>query len=349
MDLAVTIEEDEELFLRSSFNDRLVAGDPSLTEEVYERTEEDDNGAMVVDHRKDSCLFSQPMKGGVQIDTPAEWKSPVFHELYPLHQLEWEDEIVWGDSSPILVSHGSSPSSVISEHDSDPYTNLEKGEEITADNKQGLPTVPDNHCYLSDADSVDPPVIRDLSEKPCMQSMHKNYHPKIRRLDSRFEVDESTDAKTPKVLDEICSNDTSKRFRKLTLQNKEFFEGNWLDQVIWDPSNYVPKPKLIFDLQDEQMLFEVLDPKDVGHLRSHAGAMIMNHLSKSSTGYSFDLSSQSGGSIGRFNISNDKYYSNRKTSQQSKSHAKKRAVHGLKVLHSVPALKLQTMKPKLSK
>ncbi|CAA6659835.1 unnamed protein product [Spirodela intermedia] len=339
MDLPVTIEEDEELFLRSSVNDRLVARDPSLMEEVYEKIEEDDSGAMIVEYSKESCLFSQPMKEDAQIDAPAEWKSPVFHELYPLHQLEWEDEIRWGNSSPILVSHGSSPSSVISEHDSDPYTNLEKGEEVTADSKQGLPIVPDNHCYLSDAGSVDPLGIRDLAEKPFMQSMDKNYHP---------HADEFTDAKTPKGLDEICNNDTSKRFRKLTLQNKDFFEGNWLDQIIWDPSEYVPKPKLIFDLQDEQMLFEVLDQKDVEHLRSHAGAMIMNHLSKSSTGYSFDLSSQSGASIGRFNISNDKYYSNRKTSQQSKSHAKKRAVHGLKVLHSVPALKLQTMKPKLS-
>lgn len=51
----------------------------------------------------------------------------------------------------------------------------------------------------------------------------------------------------------------------------------------------------------------------------------------------------------RFNISNDKYYTNKKTHQQHKSNAKKRAIHGVKVMHSLPAIKLQTLKPKLSK
>ncbi|CAI9286801.1 unnamed protein product [Lactuca saligna] len=51
---------------------------------------------------------------------------------------------------------------------------------------------------------------------------------------------------------------------------------------------------------------------------------------------------------GRFNIANVKFYSNRKSSQQLKSHSKKHTSHGVKFLHSIPALKLLTMKAKLS-
>ena len=75
---------------------------------------------------------------------------------------------------------------------------------------------------------------------------------------------------------------------------------------------------------------------------------MISHSAKTSTGEAGDLSSQTA-SIARFNISNDKYYSNRKLSQQQKSHTKKRSFHGIKVMHFLPAMRLQTMKSKLNK
>ncbi|XP_052619604.1 transcription initiation factor TFIID subunit 1-like [Lactuca sativa] len=104
-------------------------------------------------------------------------------------------------------------------------------------------------------------------------------------------------------------------------------------------------PKLLLDLQDEQMLFEILDNKHGYDLQLHAGAMITTRSAESASD-SLELLHGYGG--GRFNIANDKFYSNRKSSQQLKSHSKKRTSHGVKFLHSIPALKLLTMKAKLS-
>ncbi|PHT96896.1 Transcription initiation factor TFIID subunit 1 [Capsicum chinense] len=147
--------------------------------------------------------------------------------------------------------------------------------------------------------------------------------------------------------DESLSSDALRRFSKLTLQNRDILEESWVDNIIWEPDQSFPKPKLIYDLQDEQMLFEVLDNMDGQQLLHHAGAMTTTGLIKPNDGDSAELYGLSDLS-GSFNIANDKFYLNRKSTQQLKSHSKKRTAHGLKVLHSIPALKLQTMKAKLS-
>nr|KYP33535.1 Transcription initiation factor TFIID subunit 1-A [Cajanus cajan] len=139
-----------------------------------------------------------------------------------------------------------------------------------------------------------------------------------------------------------------KRFTKVMSQNRDMMEGSWLDKIIWEELDQpMVKPKLIFDLQDDQMHFEVLDSKDGTHLRLHAGAMILTRSLKSSSGDSSELLGH-GSQYGWRYVANDKHYSNRKTSQQLKSNSKKRSAHGVKVFHSQPALKLQTMKLKLS-
>ena len=67
-------------------------------------------------------------------------------------------------------------------------------------------------------------------------------------------------------------------------------EGSWLDKIIWEELDQpTVKPKLIFDLQDDQMHFEVLDTKDGTHLCLHAGAMILTHSLKLSSGDSSEL------------------------------------------------------------
>ncbi|KAL4565992.1 hypothetical protein LXL04_030101 [Taraxacum kok-saghyz] len=171
------------------------------------------------------------------------------------------------------------------------------------------------------------------------------YHPQLLRLESRLETDNSN-KKDPTTVEK---SDTIKRFNKLTLRNKDMLDGSWMDRIMWDPHQSVTKPKLLLDLQDEQMLFEITDNKDSDDLQLHAGAMITTRSADSAPPP--DSSEQLHGGYntgGRFNIANDKFYSNRKSSQQLKSHSKKRTSHGVKVLHSIPALKLQTMKAKLS-
>ncbi|GMH03032.1 hypothetical protein Nepgr_004871 [Nepenthes gracilis] len=96
------------------------------------------------------------------------------------------------------------------------------------------------------------------------------------------------------------------------------------------------------------MLFEISDGKDYDHLQLHARAMVIPRSGNCGAGDSVELPGHGGPCGGRFNIANDKFYSNRKTSPQLKTLLKKRTAHGVKVLHSIPALKLETMKPKLS-
>ena len=176
-------------------------------------------------------------------------------------------------------------------------------------------------------------------------------HPQMLRLESCSKLGKLQPLvpEVPKTVAKSFQDDVIiKYFRKLSLQNTDLLEGSWVDRIVWEGSKDVQKEKLIFNLQDDQMLFEILDTKEGRHLRAHAGAMVISHSAKTSTGEAGDLSSQTA-SIARFNISNDKYYSNRKLSQQQKSHTKKRSFHGIKVVHSLPAMRLQTMKPKLSK
>ncbi|GJT10231.1 hypothetical protein Tco_0857273 [Tanacetum coccineum] len=59
----------------------------------------------------------------------------------------------------------------------------------------------------------------------------------------------------------------------------------WTDRIVWDPEQSVPMPNLLLlHLQDEQMLFEVLDNKDGEHLQLHAGAMITTPATDSAGG-----------------------------------------------------------------
>ncbi|XP_008806233.2 LOW QUALITY PROTEIN: transcription initiation factor TFIID subunit 1 [Phoenix dactylifera] len=343
LDVADIVEEDEEAFLRSTSQDlSTVKLFNSAIDDVEGNVKQEISG--VAEQLKDSCLSAQPMKENITIDMFSGQRSPLCPNFYPLDQQDWEDAINWGNSP--TASHGCSESCMLSELDVEVPNDAEFEEGSRCRN-----TEPDeNDCNLpGDHILVEPFGSRNFLDSPCNQSAEKSYHPQLLRLECLSKKDGlySEEVEAENGTAEVCKGDVLRRLIKLSLQNKELSEGSWLDQIIWDPDEAIPKPKLILDLQDDQMLFEVLDNKDGEHLRSHAGAMVITHSSKSSKEDSIDLHSQ-GSSASRFNISNDKYYSNRKSSQQAKSHAKKHAFLGIKVMHSVPALKLQTMKPKLS-
>lgn len=342
--LDVDIEEDEVAFLRSSCHDlSSVKPFSSTVGEVDMDVRQETSGSD--EQIRDSCICAQPMKDDFAVHVSSrQWSRPS-PKLYPLDQQDWENAIVWGNSP--TASHGCSESCIISEMDAEVNTEAELEEKhahktIELDDKE--------NNFLVGPVLVEPFGSRNILESRC-SALDQNYHPQLLRLESlqknkdlcSVQVDNDNQTEESRRSDIFC------RFNKLSLQNKDLLDGSWLDQVVWDPDEAIPKPKLILDLQDEQMLFEIFDHRDSEHIRAHSGAMVMIRPSNSYPGDALDVHNQGVSSVGRFNISNDKYYSNRKTSQQAKSHAKKRSFHGIKVMHSVPALKLQTMKPKLSK
>ncbi|KAL5992406.1 hypothetical protein ACLOJK_013324 [Asimina triloba] len=362
IDVSDAVEEDEEAFLKGSFPAPLVPKPSSLAQADYELVKGDDFDQSMFDNwegssmspmqvdgqRKDSCLPAQPMKDETEADLSAGWRSPSCPRFYPLEQQDWENGIIWGNSP--LAEHESSDNYVPSEPESFADAEIEEAGQKNLGLSQIEPDEKDHNHFLHSCNVlVEPFGSRKISESSNLTSSEKG--PQILRLELQSRINESccSDERKDNENKERQMGDAIRRLSMLSLRNKELLEGSWVDQIIWESSDSIPKPKLILDLQDEQMVFEISDNKDGKHLRAHAGAMIITRSTKSAPGITPDPLGQGGPALGRFNISNDKYYSNRKISQPSKSHAKKRVVHGVKIMHSVPAMKLQTMKPKLSK
>jgi transcription initiation factor TFIID subunit 1 len=295
----------------------------------FVETDSDESVADVTLRLKDSCLSEQPMK-----DAHTVQRSPVCPDFYPLEHDTWENDIIWNNS----------PS-----NDHQPYAKICESEESvdTHGEDQGKDYGQASRCWDLQSKSNGSPVIEEpfhCTEMPAPANYHSpgNNHPPLTNEDNLDHI-------IPNNLDEAVKTNTLLRLNNLSLLNRELLEGSWLDDIIWDPTEGTPKPKLIFDLKDDHMLFEILDEKNVDHLRSHARAMIVSQSMKTSTRAVENFDSQAKTLSGRFNISNDKFYSNRKAPQQAKSHTKKRALMGIKVVHSAPAHKLQTMKPVLSR
>ncbi|KAL3515496.1 hypothetical protein ACH5RR_022398 [Cinchona calisaya] len=364
MDAAELVEEDEEAFLKGSCQD--VSGvrqaqvtrdnvlafmDDNLESGKFGVIPEDGEiDGQVDEHRKDSCQSSEPLKEDLPPMLPADWNSPICPQFYPLDQLNWEDRIIW-DNSP-TQSCSTEESCEMSEPDSDQLgdKNFEIKTHTSMSDLESESCQWEHSFHHGFSVALGPFGTRSLSEPSEQPYSERMYHPQLLRLESRFDHDDpnNTDIRDEGNCEEILGNDVIRRFNRLVIQNRDLQEGSWLDNIIWDSNQAISKPKLILDFRDEQMLFEIQDNKDGKHLRLHAGAMIITRSVKASTADSIEQHGHGGPSGGRFNISNDKFYSNRKSSQQVKSHMKKRTAHGLKVLHSIPALKLQTMKAKLS-
>lgn len=360
MNLGAVAEEDEELFLKSSSQNYPVSIRSNLTKEGEFLTIDSDtegggfgsSSSYVVDYRKDSCLPAQPMKEMSDGDASASvtWKSTLFSEYRPLDQEDWEHEIIWANSSPESFEVPANHSGLDSV-DSEPHTNSQV--EMVIRNQHLESRRQHDKIDNENGSSLSSPFSAQLTGCEFSDFVDRNCHPQLLRLEAHLGLKNSVaDQSNEKeaVGNDECVGGVIKRLNRLSLRNKELLDGSWVDKIIWDSAEQAPKPKLILDLQDESMLFEISDShKDASHLHSHASAMIITRSSKLGCGDYFEALVQGGPPSGRFNISNDKYYSSRKLSQLTKSNSKKRAAHGIKILHSVPALKLQTMKPKLSK
>ncbi|XP_047333970.1 transcription initiation factor TFIID subunit 1 [Impatiens glandulifera] len=363
MDASDIVEEDEESFLRSrcqvssvprqvhAIQDSMSMGAESDATNL-DMTQVASSLGPQVRRSKESHLSAEPMKEDVVADPFSEWSSSLSGELYLLDLQDWENNIVW-DNSPAM-SGNAAESCESPDPDSEAIFNAETEGEIGQPNFQAESQEDSNEkdfrfslssCHIS----VEPFGANEISGARD-QILEQKFHPQHLRLESTsiMDVADSVDFGKDGTSEETKKSDIINHLSRLSLQNRELIAESWLDRIVWDPHQSIPKPKLIFDLQDEQMLYEILDIKDGKQLQLHAGAMFITQSSKSGTGDSVEPYGHNVVSVAQFNIANDKYYSNRKVSQQLKSHSKKRTAHGVKVLHSIPALKLQTMKPKLS-
>ncbi|XP_030510731.2 transcription initiation factor TFIID subunit 1 isoform X2 [Cannabis sativa] len=360
IDVSNIVEEDEEEFLRGSGQSFM-----SLKQEEFYKDDHDDiesesqnsgslqgvalAGSQYDGSRKDSFLSAEPMKEETVI-CPAGRHSPSSATFYPLDQLDWEVGIVW-DNSPV-VSENSVGSTEL--HFEATVTDSETESEARLQNhKVNTVVVADEKTHKNLVHSS--PIILEqfgtrTSGSSSLPFSEGRYHPQLLRLESRSEVNDSNqdyEGMEKVVEKQPHRTGAAKQFSKLISLNKDMLEGSWLDSIIWEQGRPIRKPKLILDLQDEQMLFEILDSKDGKDLRLHAGAMIVTRSVKSGHGDSLELPGHGGQSVWRL-VANDKHYSNKKTSQQMKSNSKKRTAQGVKLYHSQPAVTLQTMKLKLS-
>lgn len=354
------MEEDEEAFLRG-----LSRGFSSL--QLVQEVQDDMLGNTDGDTRfqkygaghgegsfplradEDIFLSGGPMKEELTIDLSTVWQVPQSPNFYPLGQQDWENNILW-DSCPL------SPDNSAENHDlrrtdlgdsangvSEPEIGSEKlGHQIVQDEKT------DGFRCPATLDSV-----RSNSTLRCSNVVFskKEFHPQLLRLESNLEMDKFCrgDGLEEKSTEEQLQHDALTQFSKISSQNRHILDGSWIDEISWEPNVSIAKPKLIFDLQDGRMLFEVLDEKDGNNFWLHAGAMVMTRSPEPISHDSLELISHGRLSSWQFDIANDIFYSSRKTSQQLNTSSEKRIAYGGEVYHSAPALKLETMKLKLSK
>ncbi|KAJ6917258.1 hypothetical protein NC652_019585 [Populus alba x Populus x berolinensis] len=357
MDVSDIVEEDEEAFLKDSgqmLPSHLHVNQHDISIFSKDASELARFGSMhgaiqmsvqIEEQRKNSYLSAEPLNKDVV------WKSPLDSTFNPLDQHDWEERILW-DNSPVISDNSvescdpSGPelgsSFVIETEKVTSPPNLHS--ELPVELNENLDNCFWNRSYVllesfGSGDYSEPGNL-PLSESRC--------HPQLLRLESRLEEDSSNHVNDRRENNavELHKSDALRRFSKLTLQNRDLMEGSWLDDIIWEPCEANIKPKLILDLQDEQMLFEILDHRDSKHLQLHAGAMIITRPLKQKV--SHELLGCGNRSGWQFNIANDKFYMNRKNSQRLQSNSNKRTAYGIKIHHSAPAIKLQTMKLKLS-
>ncbi|KDO43419.1 hypothetical protein CISIN_1g0079782mg [Citrus sinensis] len=283
MDVSSLVEEDEEVYLKGSglgfplfkqaniFKHDISSLNDDDSELVKFGVEQD--AATISERRdeqwKDSCICSEPMKEESNVNLSVGWKSMSSPNVFPLDQHDWEENILW-DNSP-AASDNSRESHKIA--GADVESALMRGIELdTAQNNLHERSMSPNEkdCIVNMQNS---PVLSETfgSKSSSDNTSHlfteSRYHPQLLRLESQLDLDNHNHANGIKenVSMKLCQSDAVKRLSKHSLQNRDMMEGSWLDNIIWEPVDAVGKPKLILDLQDEQMLFEILDNKDVEH------------------------------------------------------------------------------------
>ncbi|ANM65625.1 histone acetyltransferase of the TAFII250 family 2 [Arabidopsis thaliana] len=300
---------------------------------------------------RDSCIMGELLKQDLKDDNSSLCQSQLTMEVFPLDQQEWEHLILWEispqfsanccegfksglESAGIMVQVRASNS--VTEQES--LNVMNSGGQTQGDNNNML-----EPFFVNPLES-----FGSRGSQSTNESTNKSrHHPQLLRLESQWDEDhyrENGDAGRENL--KQLNSDARGRLSGLALQDRDMWDESWLDSIIWESDKDLSRSKLIFDLQDEQMIFEVPNNKERKYLQLHAGSRIVSRSSKSKDGsFQEGCGSNSGW---QFNISNDKFYMNGKSAQKLQGNAKKSTVHSLRVFHSAPAIKLQTMKIKLS-
>ncbi|KAL0690634.1 hypothetical protein Bca4012_090313 [Brassica carinata] len=294
---------------------------------------------------RDSCTTGELLKQDLEDDKSSLCQSQSSMEVFPLDQHEWENRIIWENSPGV---GGNSCESFESEIESESLliqgTNSETEQESLNVVNSGEQAQAENNKRVSFFVSA----LESLGSHTTSESTNKSRrHPQLLRLESQWDEDHPSenDNSGGKNLKQL-KGDTLGRFSRFGLQERDMGDDAWLDSIIWESDKELSRSKLIFDLQDEQMVFEIPDNAESKDLQLHAGSMI---LSRSSKPKDERFQEGCGSNYGcQFNISNDKFYMNGKSCQQLQANANQFGVHSLRVLHSASAIRLQTMKNKLS-
>ncbi|CAN8290270.1 unnamed protein product [Cochlearia groenlandica] len=297
---------------------------------------------------RDSCITGELLKQDLMEDNTSLCQSQFYMEPFPLDQHEWEHQILWENSPEISSTSGEGfkcgvESVNMQVQGTNPETEQESANVMNSRDKAQATDnihVPFSANLLESLGTRGSPTSNESTNK-------SRHHPQLLRLESQWDEDhrsENGDSRVENI--KRFESDALGRFSRLALQERDMGNEGWLDNIIWDSDKEFRRSKLIYDLQDEQMVFDILDNEESKNLQLHAGAMMVSRSSKSK-----DESFQEGyesNSGWQFNISNDKFYMSGKSSQQLQANTNKPGVHSLRVFHSAPAIKLTTMKNKLS-
>lgn len=345
--------------MKTTFDEAL--DDPADSEGVEGGEDiEDSKDFMQLRQKRYAFESAQPMK-----EDQGDWHT-ILERIKPLpsanlqliHQEDWEEAIVWDEGYSQKVredrldnandNSGSIQEMDVDTREEDAFCMRERDECWQASlEKSNSEVIKSNMMWQVSR----PVVLEPLCHKACPRSTPTTRHPQLLRLES-LSVSKEVDDVTGVTSQEDIVAKVAGNFQRMNLQCTELLSGSWLDHIIWDDENLLSakgqNSKVIFNLRDDQMVFEIPEGKNRHHLRAHAAAMLVTPRLRNNGTEGGDAHHLGFSSLARFNISNDKYYMNKKNPQQQKSSLKKRTVHGIKVMHSTPATKLQTMKPKLT-
>ncbi|KAG7577811.1 Bromodomain [Arabidopsis thaliana x Arabidopsis arenosa] len=299
---------------------------------------------------RDSCIMGELLKHDLKDNNSSLCQSQLAMEVFPLEQQEWEHLILWETSPEFSVNSGEGFKSGLESEDM--LVQVRASNSVTE--QESLNVMNSGGQDQADNNMLAPFFVNPLESFGSRGSQSTNestnksrHHPQLLRLESQWDEDhhsENDDAGRENL--KRLNSDALGRLSGLAFQDRDMWDESWLDSIIWESDKDLSRSKLIFDLQDEQMIFEVPNNKERKYLQLHAGSKIVSRSSKSKDGsFQEGCGSNSGW---QFNISNDKFYMNGRSSQKLQGNAKKSGVHSLRVFHSAPAIKLQTMKIKLS-
>ncbi|VVA94016.1 unnamed protein product [Arabis nemorensis] len=297
---------------------------------------------------RNSCIMGELLKQDIEDENSSLCQSQLSMEVFPLDQHEWEHQILWEDSPEVSGNSGEGfESGLESEGMLGQGTNFETEQEsLNVVNSREQPQADKNMLvplFVNSLESFGSRVSHSTNES----TKKSRYHPQLLRLESKWDEDhlsEYDDAGGENL--KRLQSDAPGGFSRLALQERNMWDEAWIDSIIWDSGKKLSRSKQILDLQDGQVVFRILDNEDSKSHQRHAGSMVVNWSSKSKDGNFHEGCESNYGC--QFNISNDKFYMNGKSSHQLQANANKSGVHSLRVLHSAPAIKLQTMKIKLS-